>query len=305
MPQPTRFSVHHQFRTLFLILLIVFSIFLTSGQAAQAVSPNIVISQVYGGGGNSGATYTNDFIELFNRGSTGVSVNGWSVQYASATGTGNFGASSTQSTPLPDVIIAPGQYLLIEEAPGSGGTTPLPTPDVTDSSPINMSGTAGKVALATTAASLGCNGGSNPCSPAALALIVDLVGFGGANFFEGSAPTAAPSNTTSVQRLNEGCTDSDDNASDFSVGAPVPRNSASPLHDCGNQAVVVSCGAALSTQEGVAASTTVTASDADGIVVDIAITSITPMPASGTISLSGLVPAGAVGDTASCDSHRR
>ncbi len=33
---------------------------------AHAVSTDVVISQVYGGGGNSGATYKNDFIELFN-----------------------------------------------------------------------------------------------------------------------------------------------------------------------------------------------------------------------------------------------
>jgi hypothetical protein len=34
---------------------------------ASAASPDIVISQVYGGGGNSGATLKNDFIELYNR----------------------------------------------------------------------------------------------------------------------------------------------------------------------------------------------------------------------------------------------
>ena len=47
----------------------------------------VVISQVYGGGGNSGATYTHDFIELFNRGTVAQDLTGWSVQYASATGT--------------------------------------------------------------------------------------------------------------------------------------------------------------------------------------------------------------------------
>jgi len=46
-----------------------------------------VISQIYGGGGNSGATFTNDFVELFNPGSQPVSVAGWSVQYASSVGT--------------------------------------------------------------------------------------------------------------------------------------------------------------------------------------------------------------------------
>src|ERR1019366_7627129 len=49
-------------------------------------SADIVISQVYGGGGNSSAQYQNDFIELFNRGTSAVSITGWSVQYASATG---------------------------------------------------------------------------------------------------------------------------------------------------------------------------------------------------------------------------
>ena len=55
---------------------------------ANLVSPNIVISQFYGGGGN-GATsqFANDFVVLFNRGSSPVSLNGWSTQYASSGGT--------------------------------------------------------------------------------------------------------------------------------------------------------------------------------------------------------------------------
>src|SRR5687767_15859521 len=106
---------------------------------AAAISPDVVISQVYGGGGNSGATYTHDFVELFNRGTTAVSLAGWSIQYASATGTGNFGANSGQQTELPSVSLAPGQYLLIQEASTAAVGSPLPTPDVTDSTPINMS----------------------------------------------------------------------------------------------------------------------------------------------------------------------
>ena len=57
----------------------------TSGLAA---SDGVVISQVYGGGGNAGASFTHDFIELFNRGTAPVVLDGMSVQYASATGTG-------------------------------------------------------------------------------------------------------------------------------------------------------------------------------------------------------------------------
>ena len=84
-----------------------------------AVSPNIVISQVYGGGGNTGAPYTHDFIELFNRGAAAASLSGMTLQYASATGTGNFGASSTQLTDLPAVTLQPGQYYLVQEAGGA------------------------------------------------------------------------------------------------------------------------------------------------------------------------------------------
>jgi hypothetical protein len=198
-----------------------------------AVSPDLVISHVYGGGGNSGATWRQDFIVIFNRGNASVSLAGMSLQYASATGTGNFGANDGQITLLPSLMLAPGQYFLVQEAQGSGGTTDLPAPDLTDATPINMSATGGKVALANTASSLGCNGGSTPCSPAQLAMIVDLVGYGGANFYEGAAPTGAPSNTTGVQRADEGCTDTDQNGNDFAVVAPVPRNTQSPLNPCG------------------------------------------------------------------------
>src|SRR6187431_1912168 len=107
-----------------------------------AVSPNVVVSQVYGGGGNSGATYTHDFIELFNHGTTPTSLAGWSVQYSSATGTGLF---SSNVTSLPSITLAPGQYLLVQEAQGAGGTTPLPTPEATGS--IAMAAGAGKVIL--------------------------------------------------------------------------------------------------------------------------------------------------------------
>src|SRR5437899_2370716 len=58
-----------------------------STASTPLVSPNIVISQIYGGGGASGAQYTNDFVELFNRGNSPAIINGWSFQYASATGT--------------------------------------------------------------------------------------------------------------------------------------------------------------------------------------------------------------------------
>ena len=208
-------------------------------QPAAAVSGDVVISQVYGGGGNSGAPYQNDFIELFNRGAATVSVSGWSVQYASATGTGNFGSLTSTITPLSGSL-TPGQYLLVQGASNAAVGVPLPPPDVTDSTPINISATSGKLALVNTMTPLGCNGSSTPCSAAALATIVDLIGYDGANFFEGAAPAPTLSNGTAAFRAGSGCVDTDNNGADFTAAAPAPRTSASPPGNCNDQAPAVS-----------------------------------------------------------------
>lgn len=196
-------------------------------QTVQAASTNIVISQVYGGGGNVGGIYTNDFVELYNLGSSTISLDGWSIQYTSATGTGNFGANSGLLTPLTGTL-APGQYFLIQESAGANVFASLPTPNLIDDSPINISGIGGKVALVNTITPLGCNGSTTPCNPTALASIVDLVGWGTANFYEGSGPAPATSNSTAVIRKLNGAQDTDNNVSDFIAGAPNPRNTPPP-----------------------------------------------------------------------------
>ena len=179
------------------LTLVMMAILLMFGMVGiQAASPvkaanPLRISQVYGGGGSVGSTYTHDFVEIFNSGSSPVSLAGMSIQYASATSTGNFGATPQLRTELPNVVLGPGQYFLIQEIGGANGS-PLPlAPDLVDDTPINLSGTAGKVALVNSTISLGCNGGSTPCPPEQLALIIDLLGFGTANFYEGSAPAPA------------------------------------------------------------------------------------------------------------------
>ncbi len=188
----------------------------TSGSftvSLQAVGPqNVVISQVYGGGGNTGATFKNDFIELFNRGTNAVSITGWSVQYQSAAGSG------TWTVTMLSGALNPGQYYLVQEAQGAGGTAVLPVPDA--SGTIAMAATAGKVALVANNTAL-----SGSCPTGA---VVDLVGFGStANCFEGVGPASAPSSTTAVRRRGGtgGCTDTDNNGADFFTGAPFPRNS--------------------------------------------------------------------------------
>lgn len=101
--------------------------------------PNVIISEVYGGGGNSGATYKNDFIELYNTSQNKVDISGWSIQYYSATGT-----SPTVYEIPANSTIGVGDHFLIECAGGATGSA-LPTPDA--SCTISMSATKGKVIL--------------------------------------------------------------------------------------------------------------------------------------------------------------
>src|SRR3989442_8268444 len=160
-----------------LVALLVLSLLPLAGRAA-AVSTTIVISQLYGGGGNSAAQFSNDFVELFNRSSALVDLTGWSLQYASATGTGNFGNATNLITPLSGSL-SPGQYLLVQEASGGATGAPLPSPFLTDPTPINMSATGGKVALVNTTTPLGCNGGATPGTPPAPAPAAAHVGYDG------------------------------------------------------------------------------------------------------------------------------
>lgn len=173
---------------------------LTAAPAAAAGSTTVVISEVYGGGGNSGATYKSDFIELANKTGAPVSLAGWSVRYWSAGGAaGNF-----QTTDLTGSVPANG-FFLVKEADGSGGTTDLPTPNVT-----------GKIAMSGSAARVGLFDASGNR--------VDLVGWGSSAADFETAPAPGTSNTTSVAR-NAQLVDTDDNSKDFTAGAPTPASS--------------------------------------------------------------------------------
>ncbi|HYW50707.1 MAG TPA: ExeM/NucH family extracellular endonuclease, partial [Gemmatimonadaceae bacterium] len=185
---------------------------------AVAPARGVVISQVYGGGGNAGGQYRNDFIELYNQSDIAVSLQGWSVQYAAAAGV------SYQMTQLTGQI-APGGYYLVQQAVGANvAALPLPTPDAIGT--IAMSGTAGKVALVNGTAALTAPAGGCP-SPTAPAAIQDFVSFGTtATCAEGGAPTPTLSNSTAALRRNGGVTDTDNNGADFTVGSPNPRNGA-------------------------------------------------------------------------------
>lgn len=191
-----------------------------SPSPAPESSPGIVISQVFGGGGNSGAAFRNDFIEIFNHSHTSVNLSGWSVQYASAT------ASTWSVTPLTSITLLPGQYYLIQESSGGSSGVVLSAPDATGT--IAMAAGSGKVALvkSSTALSTTCPNDPN---------IVDLVGYGNtANCFRGSAPAPAASNTNAILRAANGCTDTRNNNADFVLSPPNPRNTSSLPRICAN-----------------------------------------------------------------------
>lgn len=185
--------------------------------AAVSSRAQVVISQVYGGGGNSGALFQNDFVELFNRGNEPVSLLGWSVQYSSSAG------STWQIVSLQGEIAA-GRHFLVQL--GSGGVNGLALPAADTTGTVNLSATGGKVALVRATVPLS---GACPASDA----IADLVGYGAsASCFEGTGPAPAPSSTLAVIRSSNGCLDSGDNAVDFFTSAPAPRNLQSEANPC-------------------------------------------------------------------------
>lgn len=187
------------------------------------MNAQIVINEVYGGGGNANAPYTHDFVELINRGTTTITLSGASLQYAATSGTFN----SYQA--LPNITLSPGQTYLIQEYSNGAVGVALPTPDFAPTTntafsngqvyttALNIAGSNGKVALASSLAQVVSPTDSH---------VIDFVGYGTANLSEGTAAPAA-SNTLSVSRTNG--IDTNNNSVDFTAGAPTPQNSGSVL----------------------------------------------------------------------------
>ncbi|ACZ23248.1 predicted extracellular nuclease [Sanguibacter keddieii DSM 10542] len=176
-------------------------------------SAAVIIDEVYGGGGNSGATLKNDFVTLHNTTDQPVTVDGWSIRYAAA---GSGFTAGSQSAPLTGEIPAKGSYL-VQLAPGAGGTLDLPTPDAQADIPAGAAN--GTFALVSSTDPLVCAPTACATDPA----VVDLVGYGTAATFAGTAPAPVLSATTSASRTDFANTG--DNAADFVAGAPTPVNS--------------------------------------------------------------------------------
>lgn len=204
------------------LLVLLSALALPFGVASARASGggSLVVGEIYAAGGNSGAAYANDYVELFNRGASSVAVDGWTLQYASASST------SWSSTALSGSIPAGGRYL-VQLASGGANGAALPAADATGTS--NLAATGGKVALVDDATALSCGASAGSCS--AVAGMEDLVGYGSAADYEGSGAAPAGSATNAVTRTDS-CADSDDNAADFAIAAPDPQNSSAAASAC-------------------------------------------------------------------------
>jgi hypothetical protein len=211
------------------IAIALLALGLVVATTAYASNP-VRISQVYGGGGGY---YKCDYVELFNNSGAPVNIGGWSVQYGGATGS-TFGSSTYNYALIPSgaTIPACGYYLITGACSGSGGIDLPVTPDLTipTSPPLwqfNFSATTGKVALFNDQV-------FNRTCAEALAVAVDLVGYGTANCYE-TALAPLLDNAHVLVRAGAGAVDNDNNSTDFSsVAEPWPmHNSASPRNpDC-------------------------------------------------------------------------
>ncbi len=248
----------------------------------------VKISQVYGGGGNTGAQYNRDFVELVNTGGAPVDITGWSIQYAATAGT------TWTNRALPSAIIPPGGYYLISmnTTNGTNGVA-LPTPDFQVATTVAMSATDAKVALMRTATTIttgtACVIGDGN--------LEDFVGYGTSNCFEGAGAAPQLSNTAAAFRALDGCFDTDNNIGNFNAGAPNPRNSAAAALVCSGThtdlSIAVS-GGACGVTTGSAVAFTATVSNGGVNASDATVTFNIPANMSFVSSVPAGVPVGNV-----------
>ena len=180
---------------------------------ANPAGSALVISEVYGAGGNAGAVFNADFVELYNPTASALDLSGLAIHYRSAAG-GSGGSPYALTGSVP----SHSHWLVQMSAVGSNGAA-LPTPDSVASPAFSMAAAGGQVALQQGTTIISTSG-----STVGKAGIVDFVGASGASSFETAATTSAATPTQSLNRTATGA-DTDSNAADFTLAAPSPTNS--------------------------------------------------------------------------------
>jgi hypothetical protein len=208
--------------------LILLFIFFTSISLLGQVADHVVISEIYPGGGNSGAIYTNDFITLYNPTSSTVDLSTWSIQYQAVTSNASpWSLTNSTRVNLAGTVAAYAYYLIKGYSPTTPAGTALPNTENV-SGTINLAVTGGKLALVKS---------TTPISGISDANVVDFIGWGSGTYlvYEGSSAAPAPgSNSVSLCRkdnsgnstyqTNGSGWDSENNGLDF-----WPNSNSSPL----------------------------------------------------------------------------
>ena len=182
-----------------------------------AAASDIRISQIYTRGGEAGATFQPDFIEIFNAGTTTININGWGIIVDTFEGSTEQAVGARYTS---DTLVTPGMHLLIRFATAGNSGQPLTgvLPTVTSTS---LGSTSGKIFLLSPSQTqtTGC-----PTSIGPSGTVSDLLGYGPTTCSEGSPAPAPPASNKSITRVNANCLDTDNNSTDFTVTDPNPRN---------------------------------------------------------------------------------
>jgi hypothetical protein len=217
----------------FLAAIFFLLIFSSLSTAQSTADPNIRISQIYTRGGEAGATFQNDYVELFNRGNTDVDINGWSLNISNFSGIPpNIQYSATNIKLFSSTgIISPGGHLLIKFGGSGTNGQPITISDI-NLNPFPLSDTGGQIVLLAKDKTLPFS--YCPAAPDLTGVVVDYVGYGIAICYEGTV-TLAPPSDKALWRIGGGCTDNNDNLADFSFATPNPRTRLDGVTPCGAQ----------------------------------------------------------------------
>lgn len=199
----------------------------------------VVIQEIYGQGGNKGSLYTTDYIVLRNISEETVSLDGWSLLYASQ----NADFSKTQAltktyTFGTGVTIRPHGYLLIQCSAGVSQVGAYDLQDVDVVAYTESSGSGNYLTLSSGGGKLALVKNANVCSGSNDPNLVDMIGWGSPNDYLGNGPAPGSSDvlycitrTNDVEEGEEadpfGGSYTGDNSIDFKLAWPNPKNSMS------------------------------------------------------------------------------
>lgn len=212
---------HHLARPSALAAALLAAVLVAPAAAAAPVETagdgaGVVINEAYLSGGSANAVYTHKFVELHNPTDEAVSLDGWSLQYRSATGD----SATHGMAPLAGTIEPGGHFLISGGSNGDNGAD-LPAADVEAGGGFNPSGSKGTIVLAETDTRLTLPTGSIT----GVEDVADLLGYGSSNTFE-TAPATAPDGNSDPRSLNRADgVDTDDNSADFALSGTVTPTS--------------------------------------------------------------------------------